>query len=211
VLAAEWNAAVDTATTPGDQPPPADAQVVGAANRTAGPDGVVVCAAGGLGSRVALPEREVFVMVGDGSDVMTDSEVRTSVMLGKRTVVAVLDNRGYGCINRLQQAGGGAPFNNLSRNVDHRVGGSWIDFAAHARGMGAVAEKVESVGDLELALERAKASDRTYVVVIDTDPLPTTEEGGAWWDVAVPEVSRRPQVEAARGDYERARAAQARG
>ncbi len=77
--------------------------------------------------------------------------------------------------------------------------------------MGAVAEKVQSVGDLELALERAKASDRTYVVVIDTDPVPTTKEGGAWWDVAVPEVSRRPQVEAARKGYERARAAQARG
>ena len=67
------------------------------------------------------------------------------------------------------------------------------------------------IGDLELALERAKASDRTYVVVIDTDPMPTTEEGGAWWDVAVPEASPRPQVGEAHEAYVKARAAQAMG
>ena len=65
------------------------------------------------------------------------------------------------------------------------------------------------IGDLQLALERAKASTKTYVVVIDTDPMPTTEEGGAWWDVAVPEASPRPQVKEAHASYLKARAAQA--
>jgi 3D-(3,5/4)-trihydroxycyclohexane-1,2-dione acylhydrolase (decyclizing) len=243
-LVAEWNAAVDQATAPSNLELPTDAQVVGAVNRAAGADGVVVCAAGGLpgelhklwrakrpngyhleygfscmgyeiagglGVKMALPEREVFVMVGDGSYMMLNSELQTSVMLGRKLIVAVLDNRGYGCINRLQRACGGAQFNNLVRDVDHKASDAWIDFAAHARSLGAVAEKVSGIGDLELALERAKASDRTCVVVIDTDPAPTTEEGGAWWDVAVPEVSPRAQVREARGAYLKARAAQAMG
>ena len=167
--------------------------------------------AGGLGVKMALPEREIFVMVGDGSYMMLNSELQTSVMLGRKLIVTVLDNRGYGCINRLQAACGGVNFNNLIRDVDHRVDDSWIDFAGHARSLGALAEKVTGIGDLALALERAKAADRTYVVVIDTDPMPTTEAGGAWWDVAVPETSPRPQVNDARKEYVKARAAQAMG
>jgi 3D-(3,5/4)-trihydroxycyclohexane-1,2-dione acylhydrolase (decyclizing) len=167
--------------------------------------------AGGLGAKMALPDREVFVMVGDGSYMMLNSELQTAVMLGKKLIVTVLDNRGYGCINRLQQACGGAEFNNLVRDVDHKASDAWIDFAAHARSLGAAAEKVTGIGDLELALERAKASDRAYVVVIDTDPVPTTEAGGFWWDVAVPEASQRPQVLEAREAYLRVRASQAMG
>jgi 3D-(3,5/4)-trihydroxycyclohexane-1,2-dione acylhydrolase (decyclizing) len=79
-----------------------------------------------------------------------------------------------------------------------------IDFAAHARSMAAVAEKVGSLAELEAALGRARGSERTYVIVIDTDPLATTEAGGAWWDVAVPEISTRHQVTAARARYEQA-------
>jgi 3D-(3,5/4)-trihydroxycyclohexane-1,2-dione acylhydrolase (decyclizing) len=167
--------------------------------------------AGGLGVKMALPEREVFIMVGDGSYMMLNSELQTSIMLGQKLILTVLDNRGYGCINRLQGACGGAHFNNLIRDVDHRVDDSWIDFAGHARSMGAEAEKVAGIGDLELALQRAKASKKTYVVVIDTDPMPTTEEGGAWWDVAVPEASPRAAVNEAHAGYLRARAAQAMG
>jgi 3D-(3,5/4)-trihydroxycyclohexane-1,2-dione acylhydrolase (decyclizing) len=167
--------------------------------------------AGGLGVKMALPDREVFVMVGDGSYMMLNSELQTSVMLGKKLIVTVLDNRGYGCINRLQAVCGGAHFNNLIRDVDHRVDDSWIDFAAHARSLGALAEKVTGIGDLELALERARSADKTYVVVIDTDPMPTTQEGGAWWDVAVPEASPRAEVKEAHKGYLKARAAQAMG
>lgn len=167
--------------------------------------------AGGLGVKMARPERDVFVMVGDGSYLMLNSELHTSVMLGRKLVVTVLDNSGYGCINRLQQACGGAPFNNLIADVDHRADETWVDFAAHARSLGALAEQVDGIAGLEAALERAKAADRTCVVVIRTDPLRTTEQGGAWWDVAVPEVSGRGEVQDARTAYERARAAQAMG
>jgi len=164
--------------------------------------------AGGLGVKLAHPGREVFVMVGDGSYLMMNSELQTSVMLGCKLIVTVLDNRGFGCIDRLQRACGGASFNNLLADVDAPANGSWVDFAAHARSLGAQAERVASLSELEAALSRARASERTYVVVIETDPLATTQAGGAWWDVAVPEVSERPQVQDARAAYVEARRAQ---
>jgi 3D-(3,5/4)-trihydroxycyclohexane-1,2-dione acylhydrolase (decyclizing) len=157
--------------------------------------------AGGLGVKMAHPDREVVVMLGDGSYMMMNSELATSVMLGRKLVVVVLDNRGYGCINRLQLATGGASFNNLIDTARHVVPSS-IDFAAHAASMGARSEKVGSIAELEAAMGRARASDRSYAIVIDTDPLATTEAGGAWWDVAVPEVSARREVQEARRDYE---------
>ena len=159
--------------------------------------------AGGLGVKMARPDREVVVMVGDGSYLMLNAEIATSVMLGHRLVIVVLDNRGYGCINRLQQAVGGAPFNNLFDDcVQGPAGAPQIDFAANARSLGALAENVRTIAELEAALKRARAADRTYVVCIETDPARTTAEGGHWWEVAVPAVSSRPEVEAARRQYE---------
>jgi 3D-(3,5/4)-trihydroxycyclohexane-1,2-dione acylhydrolase (decyclizing) len=130
-----------------------------------------------------------------------NSELATSVMLGRKLIVVLLDNRGFGCINRLQIATGGESFNNLLDTARHAVPSS-IDFAAHAASMGAAAEKVGSIAELETAMSRARASDRSYVVVIDTDPMQTTEAGGHWWDVAVPEVSSRETVREARKAYE---------
>src|SRR5699024_6906376 len=141
------------------------------------------------------------VMVGDGSYLMLNSELATSVMLGLKLVVVVLDNRGFGCINRLQHATGGAGFNNLLADARH-VAMPEVDFAAHARSLGARAEHVATLGELEAAMQRAGASEQSYVVVIDTDPLKATEAGGWWWDVAVPEVSERAEVRSARHDYE---------
>jgi 3D-(3,5/4)-trihydroxycyclohexane-1,2-dione acylhydrolase (decyclizing) len=158
--------------------------------------------AGGLGVKMAQPAREVIVLVGDGSYLMLNSELATSVMLGLKLVLVVVDNRGYGCINRLQQAVGGAPFNNLLDDCRHAGSGApRIDYAAHARSLGALAENVKTIAELEAALRRARAADRTYVVAIATNPARTTEEGGCWWEVAVPEVSSRPDVEAARRHY----------
>ncbi len=164
--------------------------------------------AGGLGIKMAHPEREVFVLVGDGSYLMLNSELATSVMLGLKLTVVLLDNRGYGCIDRLQRACGGASFNNLFDHVDHMSDPALVDFAGHARALGAGAEKVQSIADLELALERAAAASKSYVIVIDTDPRVTTEEGGAWWDVAVPETSERAEVRRAREGYVAAMARQ---
>ena len=156
--------------------------------------------AGGLGVKMAQPEREVFVMLGDGSYLMMNSEIATSVMLGLKLTIVVLDNRGFGCINRLQRATGGESFNNLLRHTRHETLPQ-IDFAKHAESLGAAACKVKGIGDLEAALKRARAAASTQVIVIDTDPLASTSAGGHWWDVAVPEVSSRKQVRAARKTY----------
>ena len=159
--------------------------------------------AGGLGVKMAKPEREVVVIVGDGSYLMLNSEIATSILLDKKLIVVVLDNSGFGCINRLQQACGGQPFNNLFADcAQGEKGIPPIDFAAHAASMGALSENVKTIAELEAALARARAADRTYVIAIPTDPNRTTVEGGCWWEVAVPEVSERADVNAARVKYE---------
>jgi 3D-(3,5/4)-trihydroxycyclohexane-1,2-dione acylhydrolase (decyclizing) len=159
--------------------------------------------AGGLGAKMARPDTEVVVMVGDGSYLMLNSEIATSVMLGLKLTIVLLDNRGFGCINRLQMATGGANFNNLLKDARHETLPE-VDFVAHAASLGAIAEKAASIADLEDALTRSKRNRRTTVLVIDTDPLISTAEGGAWWDVAVPEVSKRKDVAKARKAYDEA-------
>ncbi len=156
--------------------------------------------AGGLGAALALPDRHVIVMAGDGSYLMHNSELASAVMLGVSMTVVVLDNRGFACINRLQRATGGESFNNLLADARH-VALPDIDFAAHARSLGAAARKVASIAELESALVAARAAGGVQVVVIDTDPMVITDAGGHWWDVAVPEVSIRPQVRAAHESY----------
>lgn len=163
--------------------------------------------AGAMGIKMARPEADVICMVGDGSYMMANSELATAVMMGIPFTVVVTDNRGFGCINRLQQGTGGAPFNNLLDDAAH-VNPSEIDFVAHAGSMGARAVKARDIKALEAELAAAKGSDRPVVIVIDTDPGPSTEAGGHWWDVAVPEVSTRAEVKAARKSYEANTAAQ---
>src|SRR5690606_1345645 len=127
--------------------------------------------------------------------------------MGLKITVVVSDNRGFGCINRLQKATGGAEFNNLLDHAVHQIP-SQIDFAAHAASMGAVAEKVGSVAELEKALERAREASDPTVMVTSTDPCQSTEAGGHWWGVAVPEIAERSEVLAARKNYETERARQ---
>ena len=159
--------------------------------------------AGGLGVKMAKPDHEVIVMVGDGSYLMMNSEIATSIMLDKKLIIVVLDNRGYGCINRLQQACGSAPFNNMLADCHQEgEGAPQIDFALHARSLGALSEHVADIAGLEQALQRARAASRTYLICIDTDDKRTTSEGGCWWEVAVPEVSTQEGVRAARARYE---------
>ncbi len=157
--------------------------------------------AGALGIKLARPGADVVCMVGDGSYMMANSELATAVMMGVPFTVVLTDNRGFGCINRLQQGCGGAPFNNLLDDARH-VNPSAIDFVAHAAAMGAKAVKAAGIAGLEAELTAAKGADRPVVIVIDTDPAPSTEAGGHWWDVAVPEVSRRAEVNAARARHD---------
>ena len=160
--------------------------------------------AGGLGVKLARPERDVVVLVGDGSYLMLNSEIATSVALGRKLIVVLLDNGGFGCIDRLQASCGTDGYNNLldSSYATPEAAPS-IDFAAHARSLGAQAEKVDGVDSLGSALQRARDAERTYVVVIDTDPTASTAAGGAWWDVPVAEVSDSVSVGAAFEDYRR--------
>ena len=157
--------------------------------------------AGGMGVKMACPDRDVIVLVGDGSYMMLNSELASSVMLGHKIIVVVLDNGGYGCINRLQVSTGGAPFNNLfGDSAAAEDGAPLLDFARHASAMGAASEHVENLAELELAVGRAKAADRSYLISLRTDP-DQSSGGGFWWDVAVPEVSGRAEVTAARAEY----------
>ena len=154
--------------------------------------------AGGLGVKMARLDREVIVIVGDGSYLMLNNELATSVMLGLKIIVVLTDNFGYACINRLQQACGGAEFNNMYK--DCRTGAHGvpaIDFELNARSLGANAETVKTIDELKAAMVRARASDKSYLISIVIDGPQCTPEGGSWWEVGVPEVSTRPQVVAA--------------
>ena len=158
--------------------------------------------AGGLGAKMARPEREVIVMVGDGSYMMLNNELATSVMLGRKIIVVLLDNRGYGCIERLQLKSGGASFNNMLDDCVPEGGvPSAIDFAMNGRSLGAEAVHVKDVAELRREMARARRATRSQVLVIDTTHHRTTGDGGAWWEVAVPQVSQRPEVEAAHARY----------
>jgi 3D-(3,5/4)-trihydroxycyclohexane-1,2-dione acylhydrolase (decyclizing) len=235
-LKAEWFAAVDPLTARPDPDKaglPTDMQVIGAVQRTAGPDTVVMSAAGtmpgelhklwksprpgayhmeygyscmgyeiagAMGIKMAQPDRDVVCMLGDGSYMMGNSELATACMMGLCFTVVITDNRGFGCINRLQMATGGAEFNNLYASSAHTHPPS-IDFVAHAAAMGAIAVKAASIPDLEAHLARAKTATRPYVIVLDTDPYPSTPHGGHWWDVAVPQVSSRAAVRAAHASH----------
>jgi 3D-(3,5/4)-trihydroxycyclohexane-1,2-dione acylhydrolase (decyclizing) len=156
--------------------------------------------AGALGVKLARPEREVVVLVGDGSYLMMNSEIATSIALGLKLIIVLLDNRGFGCIDRLQRSVGAESFNNLL-DADAAAAPT-IDFAAHAAALGAIAEKVSGIAALAAALERARAATRTAVIVIDTNPAVSTAAGGQWWDVPVAEVSEHAGVRQARRAYE---------
>jgi len=157
--------------------------------------------AGALGIKMARPDADVVCMVGDGSYMMANSELATAVMMGVPFTVVITDNRGYGCINRLQKHTGGAPFNNLLDDAYH-VNPSAIDFVAHAGSMGARAVKAGSVAELEAKIVEMRGGAVPSVIVIDTDPMPSTAAGGTWWEVGVPEVSVRESVRAARVKFE---------
>ena len=230
----DWFEKVDRLTAlPDGNALPTDMQVVGAVQRAAADNTVVMCAAGtmpgelhklwkagapgsyhmeygyscmgyeiagAMGIKMAAPERDVICFTGDGTYMMANSEMATAAMMGVSFTVVVTDNRGYGCINRLQMGTGGAEFNNLLDHTIHTQA-SAIDFAAHAASMGAVSVKVGSVPELEAALARRGDVAGPYVIVIDTDPYPSTPHGGTWWDVGVPEVSERAEVQAAHAAY----------
>ena len=158
---------------------------------------------GAWGAAMAMPDRTVLSFCGDGSYLMSSADVYGSVLAGQSFVLILCDNEGYAVIDRLQVFTGGASFNNMLEDV-RAERPARVDFAKHAEAMGAWTETVDDLDGLDDALQRARAADRTAVIVIRTDPRAWTG-GDAWWDVGVPEVSDRDEVRVAKAAHEAGR------
>ncbi|TPK38262.1 3D-(3,5/4)-trihydroxycyclohexane-1,2-dione acylhydrolase (decyclizing) [Mesorhizobium sp. B2-5-4] len=159
--------------------------------------------AAGWGAALADPTRTPIVMIGDGTYMMMNSDIYSTVLSGHKMVVIVCDNGGYAVINRLQNAKGAASFNNLIKDCRVKEPFS-VDFVKHAESMGALTRRVDSLADLPQAVDWALGTDRTTVITLVSDGF-TWTPGDAWWDVGVPEVSARPQVREAHAEQAQAR------
>ncbi|MGH1539312.1 MAG: 3D-(3,5/4)-trihydroxycyclohexane-1,2-dione acylhydrolase (decyclizing) [Arenicella sp.] len=169
--------------------------------------------AAGWGAKMANPDNDAIVMVGDGSYMMANSDIYSSVLSGHKMIVIVCDNGGFAVINKLQNNSGNESFNNLLSDCAHqRIDSELprIDFVKHAQGQGAKSEKVHSLSGFADAFARAKASDTTYVLVIDIDPKAWSSVD-TWWEVGLPEVTNRTEVEQAKEDWDEGRRHQRRG
>ena len=165
--------------------------------------------AGGLGVKLAEPEREVVVMVGDGSYLMMNSEIVTAVAEGLKLTIVVLDNHGYQCILGLQRIVGVSDFGNELRYRDPKSGsltGDYVpvDFKKHAESMGAYAISAQTAAEVTAAVQEARRRPGVSVVVVPVDPEKRMPSLGTWWDVPVAEVSVWDKTRETREHYEKA-------
>ena len=172
--------------------------------------------AGAWGARIAQKQREpgqdTITFCGDGSYMMLNSDIYSSVLSQMKLIVLVLDNGGFAVINKLQNNTGNDSFNNLIADCPTIAEPFGVDFTAHAAAVGATTEKVSNPAELAEAFRRAKASDKTYVIVMDVDPYEGwTTEGHAWWEVGTPHISENENVRQANADWESTREKQRRG
>jgi 3D-(3,5/4)-trihydroxycyclohexane-1,2-dione acylhydrolase (decyclizing) len=170
--------------------------------------------AGGLGVKLAAPEREVYVLVGDGSYLMLSSEIVTSIQEGLKLTIVLVDNRGFNSIGSLSRSLGTDGFGtqyryrrNGSLGTDSEGSTDYlpVDLAANAESLGARVIRAASVEELRAGLEEAKGESRTTVVAVEVDRYEGVPGYESWWDVAVAEVSEVESVRAARRAYEAAR------
>jgi 3D-(3,5/4)-trihydroxycyclohexane-1,2-dione acylhydrolase (decyclizing) len=169
--------------------------------------------AAGLGVKMAAPDREVYVLVGDGSYLMLAQEIVTSIQEGVRLTILILDNHGFASIGGLSQSVGCSGFLTQYRQRDRRSGlleGDMlaVDFAANAESLGARAIRACTPQAIRAALEAARGADRTTAIVIPVDPEQRVAGYESWWDVPVAEVSELEAVQKARAEYVRAREAE---
>lgn len=242
-LKARWDAEVDRLRTerPGEKL--TQANVLGIVNDAAGPQDVVLNAAGsmpgdllkiwrpvdpkgyhleygystmgyeipgGLGVKMAAPEREVFVMIGDGSYLMMNTEIVTTIQEGYKLIIVLVDNGGYQSIHGLQTSSGSPSFGNELRFRDEstgRLAGAYmpIDYAANAASMGALAFKADDEASLREALQKAKEADRTVLIHVTVDPEARVPGYDSWWDVPIAEVSGQESVQQALAGYREAK------
>ena len=172
--------------------------------------------AGAWGARIAQseqePDQDTITFCGDGSYMMLNSDIYSSVLSNKKIIALVLDNGGFAVINKLQNNTGNESFNNLISDCPTIPTPFGVDFVAHATSMGAHAEAVSNPQELGHAFERAKAADRTTVIVMKVDPYDGwTTEGHAWWEVGTPHVSPSKSVQDAHIDWESTRDRQRKG
>jgi 3D-(3,5/4)-trihydroxycyclohexane-1,2-dione acylhydrolase (decyclizing) len=166
--------------------------------------------AGGLGVKLAAPDREVYVMVGDGSYLMMNSEIVTSLQEGYKLTIVLIDNHGFASIGGLSQSVGSGGFGTRYRYRNPKTGqldGDLlpVDLAANARSLGAAVHSAPDLPALVSALEQAKSEPRTTVIVVETDPEQRVPGYESWWDVPVAEVSETAEVRAAHREYQSAR------
>jgi len=148
---------------------------------------------GGIGARIAAPERDVFVMVGDGSFLMAPGELTTAISEGAKLIVVLVDNHGFGSIGALSRSLGTNGFGTASDGK--------IDFVVNAASLGARAVRARTIAELRAALTEAKSATETTVIVVETDPLVGVPSYEAWWDVVPAEVSEQEGVRKARQDW----------
>jgi 3D-(3,5/4)-trihydroxycyclohexane-1,2-dione acylhydrolase (decyclizing) len=153
--------------------------------------------AGGWGAAMARTKGQVFTMVGDGSYLMLNSELYSSVLSGHKMILVVCDNEGFAVIERLQTNKGGVSYNNMLADSLGTGSKARVDFRAHAEALGATAFEVNSLDEFSSALEKARESAESVVIVCKVRPDDFSETG-SFWQVGVPEVSNRAQVEQAR-------------
>ncbi len=172
--------------------------------------------AGGWGARIAQsekePDQDTIVFVGDGSYLLLNSDIYSSVLTQKKLIILVLDNGGFAVINKLQNNTGNESFNNLIADCPTVPEAFAVDFEAHARSMGAEAVTVASPAELGEAFKSAKASDKTTVIVMKVDPYDGwTERGHAWWEVGTPEISDSESIREKHAEIEANRTKQRQG
>jgi 3D-(3,5/4)-trihydroxycyclohexane-1,2-dione acylhydrolase (decyclizing) len=172
--------------------------------------------AGGWGARIAQSEKEsendTIVFTGDGSYLLMNSDIYSSVLTQKKMIILVLDNGGFAVINKLQNNTGNESFNNLISDTPTAVNQVRVDFEAHAKSLGALSETVESLSGLADAFLRAKSANETYVIVMKVDPYDGwTTEGHTWWEVGTPHISDNDKITKAHKEWESSRVRQRKG
>jgi 3D-(3,5/4)-trihydroxycyclohexane-1,2-dione acylhydrolase (decyclizing) len=165
--------------------------------------------AGGLGVKMAAPDREVYVMVGDGSYLMMNSEIVTAIQERIKLTIVLLDNHGFSSIGGLSAAVGAQGFGTQYRYRDGagQLEGDYlpVDLAANAASLGAYVIRAGDIGEVKAALAQARGSDRTTVIAVEVDREQRVPGYESWWDVPVAEVSDVDSARQARAEYEAAR------
>jgi 3D-(3,5/4)-trihydroxycyclohexane-1,2-dione acylhydrolase (decyclizing) len=172
--------------------------------------------AGGWGARIAQyerePDRDTIVFTGDGSYLLLNSDIYSSVLTNRKLIILLLDNGGFAVINKLQNNTGNTSFNNLIADSPTIPAPFAVDFEAHARSMGANAETVLNATELGAAFLRAKAADKTSVIVMKVDPYDGwTTQGHAWWEVGTPHISANQKIVEKHVEVEAGRVHQRKG